>query len=39
MKCHFTNKSSSFNKIILVDKDLIRDRNEENAKTFNDFYT
>ena len=23
IKCHFTNMSSSFNKIILVDKDLI----------------
>ena len=39
IKCHFTNMSSSFNKIILVDKDLIWDRNEEIAKTFNHFYT
>ena len=36
IKLHFCDKSSSFNKITLVEKDLIIDQNEEIAKTFND---
>ena len=36
---HFSDKSSSFDKITLVEKDLIIDQNEAIAKTFNDFFT
>ena len=39
MKPHFSDKSSSFNKITLVEENLIIDQNEEIAKTFNDFFT
>ena len=35
IKPHFSDKSSSFNDITLVEKDLITDQNEEIAKTFN----
>ena len=35
---HFSDKSSSFDKITLVEKDLIIDQNEAIAKTFNDFF-
>ena len=36
IKPYFTNKSLSFNKTTLVEKDLIIDHNEEIAETFND---
>ena len=39
IKPHFSDKSSSFNKITLVEKNLIIYQNEEIAKTFNDFFT
>ena len=35
----FTDKSSSFNKITLVENDLILDQNEEIAEIFNDLFT
>ena len=38
-KHHFTDKSSTFTNIIIVEKDWILDQNEKNAKTFYDFYS
>ena len=38
-KHHFTDKSSAFSNIIIVEKDWILDRNEEIANTFYDFYS
>lgn len=38
-KYHFIDKSSSFDKITLVEKYLILDQKKEIAETFNDFFT
>ena len=35
----FFDKSSNSNKITLVEKDLILEKNDDNAETFNDFFT
>ena len=38
-RSRFSDKNSTFDKITLVENDLIIDQNEEIAKTFNDFFT
>ena len=35
----FSDKSSNSNKITLVEKDLILEKNDDIAETFNDFFT
>ena len=36
---HFSDKSSDSNKITRVEKDLILEKNDDIAETFNDFFT
>ena len=35
----FSDKNSNFNKATLVEKDLIREKNDDIAKILNDFFT
>ena len=39
IKPHFSDKSSNSNKITLVERDLILEKNDDIAETFNDFFT